>query len=122
MISVLFAMAAHILERDERRAQTELTLAAQSTAHPTFAAVAQLALVLFHDAQSDEEMVRLLKKANAYSGRHSGVVQALVAHIVQTKFGNRPEYAGILKEHAPQQREQEYLREGYPELLKKISG
>jgi hypothetical protein len=121
MISVLFAMAAHILKRDEHRAQTELQLASQSTAHPTFAAVAQLALVLFHDDQSDEEMMRLLRKANAYSGRHSGVVQTLVAYIVHTKFGNQPQYADILRQHALPQREQEYLRDGYPELLKKIS-
>jgi hypothetical protein len=122
LVSVLFALAAHLLRRDEHRAQTELHLAAHSPAYPTFATVAQLALVLFRDAQTDEEIVKLLQKALTYSGRHRSIVQSLIAYIIHSQFGGNPAYAHILKEHTLPHEKSDSLSEAYPQVVGKIFG
>jgi hypothetical protein len=120
LVAVLFAIAAQIVGRDQSRAETELQLAAQSQSHPTFAAVARLALVLFHDAPDDEELLRQLQKANAYNGRHHAIVQSLIAYIVHTRFGGKSAYAEILTGHARSSEARESLRDNYPQVVKAI--
>jgi hypothetical protein len=62
---------------------------------PTYAAVADVGLALFHPDSDEEIIIQSLRRASAYSGKHQLLLQRLIQHVMLARFGTSPLYAEI---------------------------
>jgi len=113
LVHVLYALSCEMLGRESDIAIRSLKTASQSTQHLAMAAFAKLGLALFEN-EDDTEVLGRLKEASAYSGRHMGVVQAIIGYIISTRFAGRENFATILTPDRFTPRMSENVREHYP--------
>jgi hypothetical protein len=113
LVHILYALTCEILGRSSEHAMRSLRIASTGTGHPTYTAFARLALALF-SPDDDELVLDALKKAAAYNGRHRGVIHTLAAWIVNSRFGEREDFASILAAHPVTSRVTESIQQRYP--------
>ncbi len=97
VLHLLYALTGEMVGRGSDFALHSLRTAAESESHPSYAAFAKLGLALF-DRGSDTDVLLRLREAAAYSGRHRGIVQAIIAWVITTRFSGKPEFAAILEQ------------------------
>ncbi len=121
IVHVLYAMSCEMLGRDRELALRSLRVATADTLAPAYATFARLGLALFEEAD-DTETLRRLKEAAAYSGRHEGILHAVAAWIVSTRFGSREEFHAILAHRHFDVSVSEQLQSLYPNTASLLRG
>lgn len=96
LVWILHALALFASNGDAGKALRALHTAAGQTSHPTYAALAGIGVALFE--ASELEILKALKAATHYEGRHEGLLQRLVRFIIHTRFGGAEEMEQFLRD------------------------
>jgi hypothetical protein len=113
VLHLLYALTGEMAGRGSDFALHSLRAAAGSDSHPSYAAFGKLGLALF-DRGSDTDVLLRLREAAAYSGRHRGIVQAIIAWVITTRFSGKPEFVAILEQKQLDVHLSDYVRSAFP--------
>ena len=113
LLHILYALTGEMMGRGMELTLHSLRVAASSESHPSYAAFANIGIALSHQ-QSDTETLQRLREAAAYSGRYRGIVQAIVAWVITTRFRGKEEFASILEQKQVDAHVSDSVRASFP--------
>jgi hypothetical protein len=116
VLHLLYALSSEMTGRSSITALQSLRIAADNTTHAGYAAFARLGLAMF-DSVDDAASLHRLREAASYNGRHKGIVQAVIAWIIMTRFSTQAEFASILEHRTPGRHLTESVQRGYPRTV-----
>ena len=74
----------------------QLEKASGDVLHPTYAAVADLGLAVFHPDADEEKILQALQRVSRYTGKHRSLLQRMIQTVLGYRFGASPAYAEML--------------------------
>jgi predicted ATPase len=95
LLYIMQALVASSRGEPVDRLLVHLHKASNDSMHPTYAAIADIGLALFHPDADEEVVIQSLRRVSAYQGRHRALLQRLVQHVLLARFGTSPLYADI---------------------------